>query len=44
MNYRYAKAAVCGDYNGDGLQDLYVSNYRGSNRLYRNTGRGVFID
>ena len=40
MNYRYAKAAVWGDYNGDGLQDLYVSNYRGNNRLYRNTGRG----
>ena len=44
MNYRYAKAAVWGDYNGDGLQDLYVSNYRGDNRLYRNTGRAVFID
>ncbi len=43
-NYRYAKAAVWGDYNGDGLPDLYVSNYRGNNRLYRNTGRGVFID
>ena len=40
MNYRYAKAAVWGDYDGDGLQDLYVSNYGGSNRLYRNTGRG----
>ena len=44
MNYRYAKAAVWGDYDGDGLQDLYVSNYGGSNRLYRNTGRGFFID
>ena len=44
MNYRYAKAAVWGDYDGDGLQDLYVSNYRGNNRLYRNTGRGFFID
>ena len=43
-NYRYAKAVVWGDYNGDGLQDLYVSNYRGGNRLYRNTGRGGFID
>ena len=43
-NYRYAKAAVWGDYNGDGLQDLYVSNYRGANRLYRNTGRGSFLD
>ena len=44
MNFRYAKAAVWGDYDGDGLQDLYVSNYRGNNRLYRNTGRGSFID
>ena len=44
MNFRYAKAAVWGDYDGDGLQDLYVSNYRGNNRLYRNTGRGFFID
>ena len=43
-NFRYAKAAVWGDYDGDGLQDLYVSNYRGDNRLYRNTGRGFFID
>ncbi|MXZ71519.1 MAG: CRTAC1 family protein [Acidobacteria bacterium] len=43
-NYRYAKAAVWGDYNGDGLQDLYVSNFGGANRLYRNTGRGSFID
>ena len=43
-NYRYAKAAVWGDYNGDGLQDLYVSNFGGGNRLYRNTGRGSFID
>ena len=44
MNYGYAKAAVWGDYDGDGLQDLYVSNFGGSNRLYRNTGRGFFID
>ena len=43
-NYRYAKAAVWGDYNGDGLQDLYVSNFGSANRLYRNTGRGSFID
>jgi hypothetical protein len=44
MNFRYAKAATWGDYDGDGRQDLYVSNYRGGNRLYRNTGRGFFID
>ena len=44
MNHRYAKAVIWGDYNGDGLPDLYVSNSGGSNRLYRNTGRGTFID
>ena len=43
-NFRYAKAAVWGDYNADGLPDLYVSNFGGRNRLYRNTGREVFID
>ena len=44
MNHRYAKAVIWGDYNGDRLPDLYVSNSGGSNRLYRNTGRGTFID
>ena len=44
MNHGYAKAVIWGDYNGDGLPDLYVSNSGGSNRLYRNTGRGTFID
>ena len=43
-NFRYAKAVVWGDYNADGLPDLYVSNFGGGNRLYRNTGREVFID
>ncbi len=44
MNHRYAKAVIWGDYNGDRLLDLYVSNSGGNNRLYRNTGRGTFID
>ena len=36
--------AVWGDYNNDGLLDLYVSNYSAANRLYKNMGAGVFVD
>ena len=44
MNHRYAKAVVWGDYNDDRRLDLYVSNVAEGNRLYRNTGRGSFVD
>ena len=43
-NDRFAKAAVCGDYDNDGLIDLYVSNYGQENRLYRNRGDWTFED
>ena len=43
-NDRFTKAVVWGDYNGDRLPDLYVSNLRDSNRLYRNGGDGTFVD
>lgn len=32
------------DYDGDGFQDLYVSNYNDPNRLYRNRGDGTFAE
>lgn len=43
-NDRLAKAVTWGDYNADRFPDLYVSNYRGANRLYRNRGNGRFED
>ena len=36
--------AAVGDYNGDGLLDIYVTNSAGSNVLYRNNGDGTFAD
>jgi enediyne biosynthesis protein E4 len=39
----YGMGACAGDYDNDGLIDLYVTNV-GSNLLYRNTGRGRFAE
>jgi len=36
--------AAWGDYNGDGLPDLYVTNHLNEARLYRNTGDDRFAD
>jgi hypothetical protein len=35
----YVKGVVWGDYDNDGLQDLYVSVQNGDNLLFRNDGR-----
>ncbi len=43
-NMRYCKGSAWGDYDNDGDPDLYVSNYAGENRLYRNNGDGTLTD
>jgi hypothetical protein len=46
LNEQCAKGAAWGDIDGDGDQDLFVSNMRMpmSARLYRNNGDGTFTD
>ena len=44
LNNDFAKAVVWGDYDSDRFPDLYVSNFGGPNRLYRNQGDGTFSD
>lgn len=43
-NDRFAKGVVWGDYDGDGAPDIFVSNLRQPNRLYRNNRDGTFTD
>jgi hypothetical protein len=40
---RYGMGAAVGDYDNDGFEDLYVTNY-GDNILYHNDGDGTFSD
>ena len=44
QNWRYCKGSAWGDYDNDGYPDLYISNFGGENRLYRNGGDGTFED
>jgi enediyne biosynthesis protein E4 len=39
----YGQGCACGDFDGDGHTDLYITNY-GKNLLYRNRGDGTFED
>src|SRR5678815_5982398 len=39
----YGMGACSGDYDNDGLVDLYVTSF-GPNTLYRNAGNGTFTD
>ena len=43
-NHRYAKGVAWADCDGDRWPDLYVSNLKQPNRLYRNQGDGTFVD
>jgi hypothetical protein len=40
---RFGMGVAVADYDGDGWQDLYVTNY-GPNVLYRNNGNGIFTE
>ena len=42
-HHGYGMGACAGDYDNDGLVDLYVTNV-GANQLYRNAGDGRFTD
>jgi hypothetical protein len=44
VNECTAKGAAWGDHDGDGRLDLFVSNFDGPCRLYRNQGDGAFRD
>ena len=44
-NFRAGMGIACGDLDGDGLDDLAVTNYFGeSTTFYRNLGGGLFAD
>src|SRR6266540_702920 len=42
--YLHGCGVAVGDFDGDGLDDIYFVNQLGPNKLYRNNGDGIFID
>lgn len=42
-DHDYSMGITIGDYDNDGFQDIYVSNF-GTNRLHRNNGDGTFSE
>src|SRR5205823_4336728 len=42
--YDHGCGVAVGDYDGDGLDDIYFVNQLGPNALYRNKGDGTFVD
>ncbi len=42
--YDHGAGLAVGDYDNDGLEDIYFLNQLGRNALYRNTGNGTFVD
>jgi hypothetical protein len=43
-NAGFGQGTAWGDFDGDGLPDLYVANLSGPNALYHNLGGGLFED
>ena len=41
---QYGAGIVVFDFDGDGLDDVYVTDTRGPNALYHNGGKGIFVD
>jgi len=42
--YDHGAGLAVGDYDGDGREDIYFLNQLGPNALYRNLGKGSFVD
>jgi hypothetical protein len=43
QDFSYSLGVTAADFDEDGFQDLYVSNF-GKNRLFKNNGDGTFVD
>ncbi|MEM8525524.1 MAG: CRTAC1 family protein, partial [Bacteroidota bacterium] len=39
-----SEGIAIGDFNNDGLEDIYVSSLEGENQLYKNQGNGIFVE